>query len=232
MNENEAFTSSPRRQKKILVLISKKPHGRCFPWIVTNRPTAHQTFDHMTSEERSAGSDSASEEEEPANNGFFTPERVSRSDHGDKNLENSDNTTTSTNSLLHVPSPLLPRAIHAGAASIGSPVDPDPDVVAAAKMPGHPEVQQTRSFPNFPSEAQMDEGYDSDGFHDCCHEAIEEEGPQDFDEDELVAVPAGVAMNFEPQQPRRSRRGRCQVCRHSESGSRQDEWWFIKSRAC
>jgi hypothetical protein len=28
--------------------------------------------------------------------------------------------------------------------------------------------------------------------------AIEEEGPQDFDEDELVAVPAGGAMNIEP----------------------------------
>jgi hypothetical protein len=148
----------------------------------------------------STSSGESSEAEEPANDGFFTPERVSRSDHGDKILENSENTTTSTNSLVHVPSPLVPRAIHVGAASIGSPVDPDPDVVAAAKMPGHPEVQQTRSFPNFPSEAQMDEGYDSDGFHDCCHEAIEEEGPQDFDEDELVAVPAGVALNVEPQQ--------------------------------
>ena len=97
----------------------------------------------MTSEERSVGSDSASEYEEPANDGFFTPEQVSRSDHGDKILENSENTTTSTNSLVHVPSPLLLIAIHVGAASIGSPVDPDPDVVAAAKMPGHPDVQQT-----------------------------------------------------------------------------------------
>jgi hypothetical protein len=154
----------------------------------------------MSSEEGSADSDLASKDEVPANDGFFTPERVSRSDHGDKNLENSENTTTSTNSLVHVPSPLLPRAIHAGAASIGSPVHPDPDVVAATKMPGHPEVQQCRIFPNFPFEAQMDLGYDSDGFHDCCHEAIEEEGPQDFDEDELVAVPAGGTMNIEPEQ--------------------------------
>jgi hypothetical protein len=118
----------------------------------------------MSSEEGSADSDLASKDEGPATDGFFTPERVSRSDHGDKNLKNSENTTTSTHSLVHVPSLLLPRAIHVGAASIGSPVRPDPDVVAATKMPGHPEVQQCRIFPNFPSEAQMDLGYDSDGF--------------------------------------------------------------------
>jgi hypothetical protein len=44
----------------------------------------------------------------------------------------------------------------------------------------------------------MEEGYDSDGFYDYCHDAIEEEGPQDFDEDKLVAFLAGVAMNIEP----------------------------------
>ena len=67
-------------------------------------------------------------------------------------------------------------------------------------MPGHPEVRPLRSLTNFPSEAQIEEGYDSDGFYDCCRDAIEEEGPQDFDEDEVVAFPAGVAMNIEPQQ--------------------------------
>jgi hypothetical protein len=96
----------------------------------------------MSSEEGSADSDLASEDEVPANDRFFTPEQVSRSDHGDKNLENFKDTSPSTNSLVHVPSALLPRAIHAGAALIGSPVHPDPDVVAATKMPGHPEVQQ------------------------------------------------------------------------------------------
>jgi hypothetical protein len=93
------------------------------------------------------------------------------------------NTTTSTNFLVHVPSPLLPKANHAGTATIESPVDLNPDVITAAKMPGHPEVQQSPIFPNLPSEAEMEAGCDSDGFHDSCHEAINEEGPQDFNED-------------------------------------------------
>ena len=46
----------------------------------------------------------------------------------------------------------------------------------------------------------MEAGYDSDGFADCCHDAIDKEGPHDFNEDKLVAFPAGVAMNIEPQQ--------------------------------
>jgi hypothetical protein len=98
----------------------------------------------MISAEGSASSNLASEEEEPVNDGFFTPERVSRSDYGDKILENSENKTSSTNSLPHVPSPILLRALHARAELIGSPVDPDLDVVTATMlMSGHPlEVQQ------------------------------------------------------------------------------------------
>ena len=61
-------------------------------------------------------------------------------------------------------------------------------------MPGHPEVRQSRIFPNFPSKAELDQGYDSDGSQDCCRDAIEEEGPQDFDEDEIVTYPPGVVM--------------------------------------
>mgnify|MGYP000402992705 CR=1 FL=1 len=52
----------------------------------------------MPGEEGSAESNSASEDEEPTNDGFFTPERDSRSDHGDKLLDNSE-----TELLLPVP---------------------------------------------------------------------------------------------------------------------------------
>jgi hypothetical protein len=52
----------------------------------------------MPGEEGSTDSNSASEYEEPANDGLFTPERVSRSDHGDKILDNSE-----TELLLPVP---------------------------------------------------------------------------------------------------------------------------------
>ncbi len=53
---------------------------------------------HAPGEEGSTDSTSASEDKEPANDGFFTPERVSRSDHGDKILDNSE-----TELLLPVP---------------------------------------------------------------------------------------------------------------------------------
>ena len=153
----------------------------------------------MSIAEGSAIGSSVSDEEKSANGEFFTPERESRSDDGERIFENSNNETSSTNSLPHVPSPLLPRAIQAGAELIGSPIGPDPDVVAATMMPGHPEVRITQVFPNFPSDAQIEKGYDSDGYQDCCRDAIVEEGPQDFDEDEVVALPPGVAMNIEPQ---------------------------------
>ncbi len=123
----------------------------------------------MRRAEGTVGSDSASDDEDAEKNAFYTPEKGTRSDDGEKNLQNSDNESTSTTSLLHEPSQLQPRAIQAGAELIGSPVGPDPDAAVATMMPGHPEVQQSRIFPNFPSEAQMEQGYDSDGFHDCCH---------------------------------------------------------------
>jgi hypothetical protein len=45
----------------------------------------------------------------------------------------------------------------------------------------------------------MEEGYDSDSFQECCCDVIEAEGPQNFDTDEVVVFPPGVAMYIEPE---------------------------------
>jgi hypothetical protein len=152
---------------------------------------------NMSTGEGSFSPSSVSDEDLLANSGFFTPIGESKSDDGERIIRNGENEAAPTNSVLGTPSPIHPRAILAEDQSVGSPLRPNPDVVAAMVMPGHPEVRQASMFPNFPSEAQLDEGYDSDGFQDCCRDAIEEEGPQDFDEDEILAYPPGVWMNFE-----------------------------------
>ena len=100
LDESRAIVSSLRRQFLFWPCLPR--NGMMadifFATCVSSSHTSPSTFDNISSEERSAGSNSASEDEEPANDGFFTPERVCRFDDGDKILENSE-----TESLLPIP---------------------------------------------------------------------------------------------------------------------------------
>ena len=70
-------------------------------------PTVTLPIQQSTRRVRQRGlftSDLESDDEDPEKNAFFTPKKDSRFDYGEKTLENSDKETTSTTSLLHVPS--------------------------------------------------------------------------------------------------------------------------------
>ena len=77
-------------------------------WIVflhpIQQPHFQSTINKTSEAEGTVGSDSASEDEDLEKNAFFTPKKDSRFDDGEKPLENSDKETSSSTSLLHVPS--------------------------------------------------------------------------------------------------------------------------------
>ena len=71
---------------------------------LSNSHTSNSTINKTSEAEGTVGSDLESDDKDPEKNAVLTPKKDSRFDDGEKTLENSDKESTSTTSLLHVPS--------------------------------------------------------------------------------------------------------------------------------